>query len=82
MEVKSQNQKVNIYPNPAKDIVTIECAGARELLIIDYLGRTVYRSTVNSLPLSINTKQFAKGIYVVKAIMNNGDIKTEKLVVE
>jgi hypothetical protein len=87
-EIKSVDRRpstvnsISVYPNPAKDLVTIECAGVKELLIIDYLGREVYRSTVDSRPLTVNTKQFNKGIYVIKAIMNNGAIKTEKLVVE
>ncbi len=71
-----------MFFNPAKDLATIECKGAKELMVIDYLGRTVYRSTVNSQPLTVNTKQFTKGINVVKAVMKNGDIKTEKLVIE
>ncbi len=87
-EVKTLNFKlqtlnsVSVFPNPAKDIVNIECVGAKQLLIIDYLGRTVYQSTVDSRPLTVSTKQLTKGIYVVKAIMNNGEIKTEKLLVE
>ena len=73
---------VSIYPNPAKDFVTVECKGAKELLIIDYLGRTVYRSTVYSRPLTVNTKEFNKGIYIVKAIMLNGEVKNEKLIMQ
>ncbi len=84
-EINLKHQTLNslsIYPNPAKGIVTIYCEGAKELMMIDYLGRTVYRSTVDSLPLTVNLKQLPKGIYVVKAIMNSREIKTEKLVVE
>jgi len=73
---------VGIFPNPAKAFVTVECKGAKELLMIDYLGKVVYRSTVSSRPLTINTKQFVKGIYVVKVILNDGELKTEKLIVE
>jgi len=40
--INSKLSTLNIYPNPAKDLVTIECKGARELLIIDYLGKEVY----------------------------------------
>ncbi len=82
INIQHQTSNIVIFPNPAKDLVTIECLGAKELLIIDNLGRTVYRSTVNSQPLTVNTKQMSKGIYIVKAVMNNGVIKTEKLVVE
>ncbi|CAF3817074.1 unnamed protein product [Rotaria sp. Silwood1] len=76
------NSEIKVYPNPAKDMVTIDCAGAKELLIIDCLGRTVYKSMVNSQWSMVNTKQFGKGVYVVKAVMSNGEVKTEKLVVE
>jgi pectin methylesterase-like acyl-CoA thioesterase len=74
--------RLNIFPNPATNTVNIECAGAKQLLIIDYLGRTVKQFNNLTQPQTINTQQLSKGIYVVKAILNNGEIKTEKLVVE
>ena len=73
---------VSIYPNPAKYFVTVECKGAKELLIIDYLGRTIKQFNNPTEHQTLNIKQLIKGIYVVKAIINNGDIKTEKLVIE
>ena len=82
VELGIRNTGVKVYPNPAKDMVTIECAGAKELLVIDYLGRTIQQLKVNSEQLIVNTKQFGKGVYVVKAILKNGEVKTEKLVVE
>lgn len=71
---------VSIYPNPAKDIVTVECKGAKELLTIDYLGRIVYQSTVYSQPFTVNIKQLPKGIYAVKAMMVNNEIAITKFV--
>jgi hypothetical protein len=82
LAIRNEQLAIRIHPNPAKDLVTIECKGAKELLIIDYLGKTVYQSNVDSRPLTVNTKQFAKGVYIVKAMINNGETKTEKLVVE
>ncbi|CAF4576999.1 unnamed protein product [Rotaria sp. Silwood1] len=82
VELGISNTGVKVYPNPAKDIVTIECAGAKELLVVDYLGRTVFQSTVDRQLLTVNTKQFTKGVYVVKVVMKNGEVKTDKLVVE
>ena len=73
---------ISIFPNPAKDLVTIECAGVKELLVIDYLGKEVYRDKINRNSYIVHLKSFAKGIYIVKAIMNNGTTTTEKLVVE
>ncbi len=83
-EINLQPAKSNIrlYPNPAKDIVTIECANAKEILITDYFGRIVYRSTVNNQLSIINLQGFARGIYLVQVVLDNGSIKTEKLIVE
>jgi hypothetical protein len=83
LNIQHSSSNIIIYPNPAKDQVTIECSGAKELLIIDYLGKEVYRKKIiNNQESIINVQRFSKGIYVVKAIMNNGDTKTEKLVLE
>lgn len=82
IELKGLNAELTIYPNPATSIVTIECANAKQLLIIDYLGRTVKQFKVSSEKLIINTKQFAKGLYTVQIITTNGDLKTEKLMIQ
>ena len=73
---------VSIYPNPAKTFATIECKGAKEISVIDYLGKTIKQINNPTQQQTINTKQLPKGINVVKVIMNNGEVKTEKLVVE
>jgi uncharacterized repeat protein (TIGR01451 family) len=73
-------QPISVYPNPATSIVNIECVDAKQIVIIDCLGRVVKQCSNSSQ--TINTTQFKKGIYVVKAILNSGEIKTEKLIVE
>jgi uncharacterized repeat protein (TIGR01451 family) len=90
VELGIRNVGISVYPNPAKDLVNIECAGAKQLLIIDYLGKTVKQFnniTQHQTPnakqtITLNTQQFNKGIYIVQATMNNGEVKSEKLVVE
>lgn len=81
LELGIRNKGISIYPNPTTSIVTIQCTNAKELLIIDYLGKTVYQSTVKGELSTVNCKQLTKGIYLVKAIMNNGEVKTEKLII-
>ncbi len=73
---------ISLSPNPAKEFVTVECKGAKELLIIDYLGRAIKQFNNATQPQTINCKQLTKGLYVVKATMANGQVKTEKLVIE
>ena len=80
--IKPQTPNLVIYPNPAKGVVNIECADAREIKIIDYLGKTVKYYNNITEHQTINTQQFTKGIYAVKVLMNNSEVKTAKLVVE
>lgn len=47
--VFGKGQVVNIYPNPAKDVVSIESKeSVKEVRIIDYLGREVSKLLVNN----------------------------------
>ncbi len=73
---------VSIFPNPARDIVTISCKGAKELLIIDYLGRIVKQFNNPTEHQTLNTKQFTKGLYIVKVVTANGATVVSKFVKE
>ena len=78
---QTATNNIHVYPNPAKDFVSIECNGVKELMIIDNLGRTVYQKMVNGPSNTISTSQFPKGLYVIKLILNNLYVKTEKLLI-
>ncbi len=82
LTINNKLSTINIYPNPANSIVTVECSNAKELLIVDYSGKIIYTDKTNRTSYIVNLKPFAKGVYIVKAILNNGVIKTEKLIVE
>lgn len=53
---------VLIYPNPSKGEVNIETKGCKELLITDYLGRTVKQFT--NIKSSIINITLNKGVYL------------------
>jgi hypothetical protein len=82
LAIRNEQLAINVYPNPAKEQITIECKGAKELSIIDYLGRAIFLSTVDGRPLTVNTKQFAKGLYIVKVVTANGATVISKFVKE
>ncbi len=82
LTINNKLSTINIYPNPATSIVTIESNNVKELLIVDYLGKIIYTDKTNRTSYIVNLKSFAKGVYIVKVILNNGDVKTEKLIVE
>ncbi len=65
----------SIYPNPAKESVSIE--GIGEINIFNPLGQLVYSKTNNNKITTVDVSNFEKGIYFVKV----GDI-SKKLVVQ
>lgn len=80
---------LNIYPNPANDIVTIsfhaKAEGNYAISLVDMIGRTIREdagkavSGDNKLEFSLNT--IAKGIYIVELRSGNSSDKI-KLVIE
>ena len=77
-----KQETISMYPNPARDMVNIDCSDASNLLIMDALGKTIIQYNNITKHQTINTKQFTKGVYMVKLIMNNGTIRTSKLIIE
>lgn len=81
------NALVKIYPNPAKDEVTITISGnekALEFSIADMNGRTLYNESLEingkETMKKLDVSSFAKGVYFVR--LSAGDRKyTEKLVI-
>jgi hypothetical protein len=63
-------QGLQVYPNPVKDVLTIQLNGVSnasgEVLIGDALGRIVTRLQLNNNKTTINTEAWAPGIYLVR----------------
>ena len=45
-------------------------------------GQTIQQLNNTTEHQTINTKQFTKGLYIVQVATTNGEIKTQKLIVE
>jgi len=75
--IKGNNkiETIRIYPNPAKDNITIETNSDKEqrIEIIDLVGQTVYTNIINNKE-TINTSAFAKGVYILKIYSNKETI--------
>ena len=83
IDIVSNNERLIIAPNPAKDIVTIKGTDVKQIIVVDFKGRIVIAKAVNSgNNINVPLGNLSKGTYVIKAIMNNGEMKTEKLMVE
>ena len=87
LPVTSLDANITIYPNPAKDNVTIELLGVTknvQLKIINTLGQIVFNEMIvapsGKTTKQINTSYFAKGVYTV--VVETSTTKTlKKLVV-
>ncbi len=74
---------LTIYPNPAKDIITVVYPNLKSLVISDVTGRVVAdRKYAGDNEVDINISQLIKGVYFVKVIGTNGNIVSQKLVIE
>ena len=89
-EIKTINYKpqtvngFSLFPNPVllSCRISIQCKGMKEVRVDDCLGRIVFQSTVNCQLLTVNTKNFNKGLYIVQVVTDKGEVKTQKLVIE
>ena len=63
-----------VYPNPAKDNLTIEAEGMTRITITNTLGQVVYDNEVNSDNEVVNMSQYDAGIYMVRITTESGSV--------
>lgn len=76
--------KISIYPNPAQDIVFIDCDMEREIIcnILDMCGRIVSKQILPAgKSHSISITGLNNGIYIIKLTSDKFD-KTQKLIIK
>jgi PKD repeat protein len=87
-EQVSESFKMEVYPNPAKDQMTIKLnsslAGNANVIITDLNGKSVFEKVVNLQKgiqeFTIDCNQFNSGIYLV-ALQNQEMISSKKLMI-
>jgi hypothetical protein len=83
-----ENRKLSIFPNPAKDEITIALNSKTlvnpKIEIYSLEGKKVYFDKLSNQneKITLSVKDFSKGIYLVKLFDNNQEISSEKIVVE
>ena len=76
---------VNMYPNPAKDILNFNFNGTtvKSIAIFDFLGKEILRKDTNNLQeFQLFTNEIQSGVYLVEFIGNNDTKATKKLIIE
>jgi hypothetical protein len=70
----SNTTGIALYPNPAKDQVTIKNLplNAGEVQVMDYMGRRVANVSALGSEVNLNTSSFASGLYFYNVLDNTG----------
>jgi hypothetical protein len=57
---------IRVYPNPVNDMLTLETPAAGTVTVTNSLGAVVYHASMQDKTLSINTANFATGLYFMR----------------
>ncbi len=79
--IRINNLGITLYPNPVKEVLNINLSkkGNVTVIIHDITGKEIYRNYYNKQHISINFKDYAKGVYLVTVKNKNGSV-TKKIV--
>jgi hypothetical protein len=75
-------EQVNVYPNPAQDLVTIEIPfNIRKILLVNLTGSKIMDcETKSGNPLYLNVSQLSKGTYILLFYTDQGFAGSKKLI--
>ncbi|MEC3876701.1 T9SS-dependent choice-of-anchor J family protein [Chryseobacterium salviniae] len=81
-DIKTNENYLTIYPNPAKDYIKVQANYSVELTIYDASGRIVMEKSRVSPDTPVSVQGLAKGNYIVSIKEKNSNPKTQKLIIE
>jgi hypothetical protein len=78
------NETFTVYPNPTKDVITINNAHGNTIKIVDLQGKEVYNALATSAKTEISLKSIGtKGMYILHIVDEKGvSIENKKIVLE
>jgi hypothetical protein len=76
------NRLLTVYPNPTKGNITVTRGNNTPAIIelIDFTGKVLYKSTINSYSYECNLSNLSKGVYLFKITDNTSHQFTHKIV--
>ncbi len=81
-EMLTPEIQLGVYPNPAKEQITIQIGKETEgsIIIYDYLARKVGQYPINGIQAEIDIRDYASGSYLINVIENDKVITTNRFV--
>ena len=71
-----------VYPNPAKDVLTIKGKSMSQVKIYNSLGQIVKSIETNDDIVEVNVENFQNGMYFINIINKDGRMSSRKVIVE
>lgn len=83
LSINNYQSSIKVYPNPAKDFITIQGKDIKDVEIMDVLGRIfLAKKTQSSNNWQADLTLLNKGIFLVRITTKNNGVKLEKLIKE
>lgn len=77
----TDNADINIYPIPAKDMLTIESSNIiKHISLHSIQGKQVKVIHINDYSARINIKDIPSGVYTIKVFAEDGNIQTKRII--
>ncbi len=79
--VESENQELNVFPNPANDLLFINLpSSAKQISIVDIYGKLIYSETALLDSHELKISSLASGNYWLKVDLTNGRTALERFI--
>ena len=73
------NETYKVYPNPVKDVLTIEGENVEQVNVYNTMGQLVKTVNCNDNTVNVNVNDLQNGMYIVNVIDANGVVSSKKV---
>lgn len=73
------NETYQVYPNPVKDVLTIEGENLEQVSVFNTMGQLLKTVKCNGNVVNVNVSDLQNGMYIVNVIDNNGEVSSKKV---
>jgi hypothetical protein len=77
-----QSQSIQLYPNPATNILNISGAQGAKIEVVSITGQIVVRTVAEAQTASIDVSHLNQGVYFVRLTTENGQSSISKVIIE
>ena len=78
--VFSFNSKISVYPNPSRDVFSINSDARGSIVIYDVMGKIIKTKNLDLGITKLDLSNYPNGIYLMKVINDSNQTKTMKLI--